>query len=187
MRTALVNNKDGKVEDVIIHGPNWEAPKGFILVPSENANIGDLYDGDKFTTPEPASHPVEYLARKAKSRRRAMARAGVLVDIAHPGNDPILVNVDTTELRLNELIAFVHMAEADPNFVAVWVMDNDDVLTLNAAQIFKVRDVVFKHIAHTHAVLGTMMKAIETGHVAHIREVNKPETATAIELPAWTK
>lgn len=186
MRAALVNKK-GKVEDVVIHGTPWDAPKGFTVVPSESANIGDLYDGTKFTTPEPDSHPVEYLARRAKSHRRAMARAGVSVNIGLPGSDPIMVKVDTTEIRLNELNVFVHMAEADPKFVTMWVMDNGDILKLDARQIFIVRDAVFKHIAHTHSVLGTMIKAIETGHVAHVREVHRPETATAITMPPWIK
>lgn len=185
MRTALVNKK-GMVEEIVISGPNWEPPKGMTLVPSETANHGDLWDGQVFTRPEPAI-TKDHLLFKARSHRRAIARSGVSVNIGLPGNDPIMVKVETDEMRVSELMVFVHMAEADPHFVATWVMDSGDILRLDARQIVEVRKAVFKHITHTHAVLGTMTKAIHTGHVASAREIYKPETATAIEMPPWMK
>lgn len=184
MRTAIV--RKGKVEEVIIHGPQWDAPKGVTLVQSDTANIGDLFDGSVFTPPV-ISHSKEQLSRKAKSHRTVVSSQGIDVDIAMPGNDPILVNIDTSPPRLIELQALVHIAEQDPKFVATWVTDGGDVLALDTRQLLKVRDAAFKHVAHTHELLGKMLKAIDTGHVASMREVYKPESATAVALPSWRK
>jgi alpha-beta hydrolase superfamily lysophospholipase len=47
-RAALIEN--GVVVNVIIADADF-APEGFLVVPSDSAEIGDLYDGDTFEKP----------------------------------------------------------------------------------------------------------------------------------------
>ena len=49
MRAALI--KDGLVVNVIIAGETYKVPEGFILVESDTANIGDIFQGGIFLPP----------------------------------------------------------------------------------------------------------------------------------------
>lgn len=53
MRAALIKKSNNKVENVIIIDNDYEPPKGYYVIESETAAIGDTYDKNEseFVTP----------------------------------------------------------------------------------------------------------------------------------------
>lgn len=55
-RRVVINNDTGRIENIILldDGVEWASPEGCTVLESEDAgNIGDVWDGESFVTPEP--------------------------------------------------------------------------------------------------------------------------------------
>ena len=57
MRAALVNQSNSLVENLIEVPADWQAPAGFLLVPSADADFGWRWNGSVLVAPPPLPPP----------------------------------------------------------------------------------------------------------------------------------
>lgn len=180
-KRAVIVRK-GRVHDVIMTGPSYIPPPDGKLVFSDTANIGDVHDGKTFSMHEPAQTQEELYAY-ARLKLETMSKAGIDFDLADPGDDPKVVRIYTDYITLNDIMSLSWVAEIDQEDVTL--VTRDQVLHMSPAAIVRLREAVTRHVAHAHKVAGQLFKHIETRHIAHRREIDAPETATAVKMESW--
>lgn len=178
-RMALM--KGGIVHEIVIGGPQFAVPKGFDVVETDHANIGDAYDGKAFAVQAQQLDP-EQLMEYARRRREVVVMNFMTFNLAKPGNDPKIVKIHITRVY-NDIIDLAHLAELTGDDVTFVLPD--ETITLTSAQAIDLRNRVAKLVGHSHMLLAKILDAIKSGHIASIAHVDFPEQATAVKLPSW--
>ena len=175
-RHALI--KDGTVVNVIEVGFRYEVPEGHVVVPSEQAAIGDTYDGSAFARSFPPEYRDDMFAHATKRYfdvGSAMHRIGDVTVMVHVGDHQLL-------LRLAE------RAKASPAFQIEWPMGArhygpviGQVVVLNAQQIIALNEKITDYwITNLRAFAG-VIKGIHSGAVKDHLDVDTPPHP----LPQW--
>ena len=101
--------KGGKVVDLVMPGLGYKPPQGTLMIESNTANIGDMYDGSKFTA---FDRPVtrEELKDYLWQRRRNAVTGGIDVNLAEPGEKPNIVNIPSTNFYRDEIRVLAELA-----------------------------------------------------------------------------
>jgi hypothetical protein len=176
--------KGGKVIDLVMPGPGYQPPKGCSLVESETANIGDAYQGGKFTAFE---RPVskEQLREYVRERRNGSLNTDLDFNLAEPGNDPVIIQIPMSTIFRGEIIDLAWLAEVTGEDTTLVIRDR--VLTLTPKQIMAIRERIAEHIRRSHRVAAKLLEGVEKASIPSLREIDKPETATAIKIDPWVK
>jgi hypothetical protein len=189
MRTALV--KDGVVQNVVLAGPGYEPPDGFVAVPNETVNVGHRHNGKDFSVPglqEFANSEDDFflLAVTAENCKRNALNNACIVIAGKNGQQIIL---DSTEDDRHDLADYAHLAALDPNFSASLVQAQPHgTVTLDAAQILAARAEMATLTVRCQAALHAVIEAIKIGRIITLEQVYAPETvAGAPPLEGWPK
>jgi hypothetical protein len=170
--------KQGKVVDVVMAALDHKPPKGIIAVASETADIGDTYDGTNFRKNyEP--RPKEELRAYVREYCNAVIRAGIKFNLADSEDGVVKIKGDS----IGDIEALSWIAETHDKEVTL--VTKDHVLKLKKEQIIELRKLVLENIAYCHELAGKLLECVETGHIAHFREIHEPETVTAVKLGSW--
>lgn len=184
MRVALVNALN-VVAEVVLAGPTYAPPPGWTAVASDTANIGDHYIGGEFVPIVPTL-PVADLVNYANGKQVSIAKKGVSVNLAAPGDPALMASVDTSATGRADLAGLYLQALTNPAFTTTWVQSSGP-FTITAAQIIMLSNAVAAFISATYQTLGAVTAAINAGAITTLPQVDAPQGVTfnGAPLPAW--
>jgi len=172
--------KDGKVQDAVMPGPGYKPPKGFRMIKSDTANIGDSYDGGEFASCGVLETTKEQWKDYVRFLREVIVKDGIEFDIAEPGADPKLVKIHTDIAQRDEIRSLAQLAKAFGEDVVL--VTKDDVLTLSAGKIEELSVRVAKFIDNSHKIAAKLIDGIEQGRISSRDSIDHPET---LEIGSW--
>ena len=170
-RAALVNTQ-GVAEHVIIvpDDGSFTPPHGFVMVPHESVNIGDVHQGGvqfKRGVPDTTAEggtPAE-LRGHAKGTYNNILREGFSTTIA-ASPTPV-----TITLTWDKRIRLLELAQNPPATSTTWVEDTWQA-DLTPAEVLDVIAQAHGFIANTDRNLKRVYDAINAGHAQSITHIN---------------
>lgn len=191
-RIALI--KDGVVDSVTVIQDNerFEAPKKFIAVESETANVGNLYDGSSFSEPPPKPmEPVALIGYASRFRRDVINLTPLDFDLASPGEDPKVIKILILPECLEDILRLAFIAEKTGKNVKLAFTDRFggqvNIVELSPQQIEDLHFRVAERAARSLEILASVVEAINSKHITSIADVENPEKASAVKLGSWIR
>lgn len=168
-RTALIQS--GTVINVIIDSEHYQPPDGMTTVASETAQIGDSYDGSKFSSVT-INFTKSDLVNYAKGKLKEILINGVTVN-ANTGDDaPLMIHCNTdTDSRVN-LISCYLLAREDSTFSIPWV-SGTNTIKLTAKQIMIVAPLVFEWVESIYVTLSLVTMKITASSIKTPAQIDK--------------
>lgn len=171
-RMAIIT--DGIVSNIVIAGKGFKPPKGSLAIESATANIGDKHGGADSFTKDDLKLSKEELILHAKHRRLVMVKLGMKFNLA---DDQQIKVDDDMQKDICELAYLADAGERARQENFVMVLQDNRILNLSAEQVIDLRNKIAEHIARSHAILATLVEAINTEKITSIQEIDNPETA----------
>jgi hypothetical protein len=153
-RAALV--KDGTVVEVVEVGWNWTPPEGYLVVESDEAAVGQTYDGSTFAYPPISAEELIYHASM-----RYTEQPLYLVSVAGAGD----LSLWPAEINLVSRLA--ERARKNANFSYNWGMHDGTGKTvhLHAPQLIEFDDKVTELLAQNHSTFTALLDGVHAGAV----------------------
>lgn len=166
MRIAF--HADGVCTHVLVCAEGWENLfPGLTGVPSDTANVGDLWDGAGFTPPPPPPPaPADLLAYAADKRWRVETGGIMVADI------PVATD-DRSKLLV---LGAARLAYASEAFTTPFKAADGSLHTLTAAQVIAISDAGSAHVQATFETFAAVAEQIEAGAIT---------TFAAVDAAAW--
>jgi hypothetical protein len=189
MRFALIDK--GVVYEILIADKKFLPPPGKIAVPTDTANIGDKWDGQKFSTAL-LEHEQNILLTYAFRKQQALLRVGISVNIAPldkdgKGKKPVHnIKISSEFSRHEYLKMLAGHARDDPSFTAPWAQE-DGKHELNAVQILHLYEAWNNFVMASHHTLGSVIEGISAGSVKRLDHIDSPNAVQhgTMTLPEW--
>jgi hypothetical protein len=155
MRHVII--KDGRVDDVILVGWNYVAPEGQHSVPSDTANIGDLYDGTKFHKPAATKDAlISHAHMRHNESPHASYRIGSVTVAVEAGDHEALARLAVRAVN-------------DKTLTVAWPQPRHGGVTvpLSADQIIHLNDAVTDAALARMQTFAGLLDGIASGKVTH--------------------
>lgn len=135
MRTAII--RAGVVDHIVNAGRGYTAPAGATAVPTETGNIGDAWDGVKFTPPPMDKAPQEY-----EARIYAMLAFEMRLPHEFDLGDGVVVISDMIEPTRIDLAALERWGRSNPSAMRSWHDSQGARIGLSGDQFVRLSEVV---------------------------------------------
>lgn len=165
-RLAVVKNRI--VTNIIVGDGSSTSPEGSILVQSDTAQIGWIYDGKDFNEIKPQPTKQE-LVVYANVKQVTVSGGGITVN-SNASGPPVMVQCATDIASQVNLLGAYLLAKIDPKFTTEWVTGSDSI-SLTADQIMTIAPLVAGFVNNTFAALATVLTGITTGGIVTIEEI----------------
>lgn len=163
MRKALIQN--GVVTQILEVGPSYIQPPGTVLVASNVANIGDAYDGAKFTPPDPFAGQ-DGLETLAYNRNLLLLRVLRTYDLGG-----VSVLADAKPETRTDLADLARWGAANPSSVRAWIDSRGTSTPLTGAQYVALSEAVGSYVLDLYAKTAAVVSAIKSGTITKAEQV----------------
>ena len=126
-RVAIVRN--GVVDHIEIVRPGYVAPPGAKAIPSLTANIGDTYDGEKFSQPTPPNDPA-YVEGRVYTLLTGQLRAVYNFDVGAS----VIAQSDILPHTRTDLADLAEWGRENPTSLRSWLGPSGDRISMTGMQ-----------------------------------------------------
>jgi hypothetical protein len=168
-RKALI--RDGKVAEMIIAADDYKHPAGHRLVETLDANIGDLFDGSRFSKSRPKLKREDLLLI-ATAKRQTSSLLGFDFELENGEK----VNVPTDSKTRQDILEIASLG-VDSAFVFP-----DGPRELTAKDLAGIARKIAKRTASLHATLAQVVEAINREQIVFEDQIDAPEK---LSLKKW--
>lgn len=163
MRIAIIEN--GAVSRVVMGGDDWETVfEGMTGVPSDTANVGDVWDGSTFSAPPSPPPTADDLNAYASAKRWEVETGGVSI---------AGTQVRTDEKSQAKITGAIQLLAADPTITSIdWEAQPGVWEALDADTMKTIGIAVGRHVQACFSTLKAVQEEITAGTITTFEEVD---------------